>query len=444
MQQVLLPALAIPCDLIAVNGKGYNPLAASRFAAGLLPKPAAKPLLPPAPVSPDERAILASLIAAALAPRAAGVLLPAPFQWAERENRRRMQQYESELNRQLKEAQLQVERLKARTPIEVEQIREAGRAAERTQQQPKIDAEVGKIQAETQNLQQRTEQAAQRLPVEISLRIADLLQRAGDEKVGAEERRMMIGYARYLMQQYGVDLKDFLPAETQASPAQARAAAQAVGEAAQAEQALASAERMREEAETERQERPLRLEERRARIRLIQAQELTERMQPQLMQARIQEIRANIAQGWQNLRLRAQALQNAIQRQDWNEARGVVEAIGKSRAFWERQVQELRKALGITQERTEYITPRDPQSGATLAPYRQITRTTTLPDLSRIAQSDPRYPLVQQLREAERLANFYRQSEQILNERLMKRRGIRVRWIPMPDGTQIPVWEEEN
>lgn len=387
-------------------------------ALSLLPTPKAKPNPlsmpePPAPVEPDERALLASALAALVAPRAAGQLLIAPFQWAERENRRRAQQYESELNRQLRLAQIETERRKAETPILVEQIREAGRAEERKQQAPKVAAEVSKIEAETEATRQRTDQAAQRLPVEIAGRIAALLERAGDEKVGAEERRMMIGYAKYLMHEYGVDLKDFLPAETQASPAQARAAAQAVSEAAQAEQALATAQQRREEAETERQERPLKLEERRARIELITAQALTERMQPELLRARINEIQANIAQGWQGLQLRAQSLANAVRSQNWRQARDTFEGISKSRAFWERQAQELEKAITVEQE-IEYY---DRNTGQRIRERRRVPNPNAPADLRQRAQ------------EARRLANEYRR----LEESALQGLGVRA---PQPQRSQ--------
>lgn len=429
-------------DLIVVKRKG-NPLQAGRqFALGLLPKPSASLLLPPAPkpVEPDERAILFSALAAALAPRAAGQLLIAPFQWADRQNRKLAEQYEQELNRRLKAAQLGIEQQKAQTPVVVEQIRSQDRAAERALNRPLIEARIGETQARTGEIEQRTEQAARRMPLEIQRDINQMLLTAGKPETPPELRQFILGQVQQLYREYGIETPTPLPTQVSPSPAQQREEAAATRELAQAKESEAQAALTQERAITEQQVRPLELQERRARIRLIQAQELTERMQPQLLQARISEIRANIAQGWQNLRLRAQALQQAIQRQDWNEARGVVEAIGKSRAFWERQVQELRRALGVSVQQELYTPASDRQAPAS----RTVQRSTTLPDLNRIPQNDPRYPLVQQLREAEKLANFYRQSEQLLNERLLQRRGIRVQWITLPDGTQVPVWEEEN
>lgn len=389
------------------------------------PKPQADALQPPKLVEPDERALLASALAALFAPRAAGQLLIAPYQWAERENLKRARQYESELNRQLRLAQIDAERLKAQTPIVVEQMRSAERRAEREAEAPKVEAETEKVRAETQRIQADTQRALQRLPLDVSRDITNLLLKAGDEKVGADERREILAYARYLMRQYGVDLSEFLPQEVQASPAQARAAAQAVGELAQAEQATASAERQREEAETERQERPLKLEERRARIRLIQAQELTERVQPELMRARIQELRANIAQGWQGLRLRAEGLQLAIRRQNWAEAQDLLEGISKSRAFWEQQARELERSITIEQETESY----DPETGKRIRARRRV--------------ADPNAPaeLRNQAAEARRLADEYRRAEEAMQRRLGKP-ATRTRQLQVPGVGNVQVEED--
>lgn len=391
----------------------------------LQPRRALFDLVPPQPDQPSERALMMASLAALFVPRAAGTLLMAPYLAAERETLRRQQAWQQALDRQLRLAQLETERRKAETPIIVEQIREAGRAAERDLQTPKVQAEVRKLEAETEATRQRTQQAAQRLPVEIAGRIAGLLERAGDERVGEEERRMMIGYAKYLMNEYGVDLKDFLPAETQASPAQARTAAQALQEASEAQRAAASAELLQEQAQTERELRPLRKEQAQARIQLIRAQELTERMQPELLRARIREIQANIAQGWRGLALRAQSLNLAIQRQDFAQQRQLLEQLSKSRAFWERQASELEKALRVEVEQQV-------QGAGETALITTRTR--------RLDPAQER-ELRDRLAEVRRLADNYRQLEQSLQNRLLNKPAPAKpkRQIRLRDGTVVEV-----
>jgi hypothetical protein len=385
-------------------------------------------LAPPQQVSPDDKMLLASAIGALLAPRAAGVMLSAPYRWAERENLKAQQAYMQALDRALKLAQIGVESRRAEAPITVAQIESETRRslaeAQAEADREEREARTRKLQAEAEQIATATEKSRQKLPLEISTSIANLLLRAGDERLSPEERGQLLGYARYLLKEYGVDLSEFLPQDVQPSFVQQRTEAQAQSESARAEESKARTELVQEQAKTERELRPLRVQEKQARIRLIQAQELTERIQPDLIRARIQEIRNNIAMGWRGLALRAQSVQAAIDSRQFEQARRLLGDISKSRAFWERQASELEKSLRVYEER-EVVGTGEQQA------VRVRTRGV---DAATAAELRAR------AEEARRIANEYRRAEEALMRKLGAVSPSKSRQrIRLPDGTVVEV-----
>ncbi len=336
-----------------------------RFARSLLPKGSVKGVVPSVPsvqsfrVSPDSAHLVASALLALAAPRAAGVLLSAPYVASEREAERLGQEAEREFMRQLQLARLGVEHQKAVAPIEVERLRGSLRREEMALDSAVKEASAKKLEAEARKAESEAERQRAKLPVEIAQQIGSLLLRAGDPALSASERGMLIGYARRLMEEYGIDLERYIPSELSLSPRQSEALARAEAAEAQAELSRARAEASREEAESERALREPRVEElrsraelNRAQIRLIEARELTERVKPDLLRAQIEQIRNNIALGWRNLAIRSRAVEASIADRNMTQLRQLLRDVSVSRAFWEKQALELEKAARTYVEQT--------------------------------------------------------------------------------------------
>lgn len=315
------------------------------------------------------RQYLASAIAALLVPQGAQYFLQAPQVWLARAKADRARQAENAWKQKMDIERLRVDEMRARSPYDVARINSSGRDADRDLRRRELDeikipeatASIAKTGAETERLQvevpkissetDKTRAETARIlqdnslePLERYAKISnELWQTYGGENATPEAQSAIRGALAEIAKVLNLTMSQIQ--ETGVSRAQ---------QEADADIRLKDSSTLlnQESAETERVMRSANLAKTEAQTRLIRAQELTERQQPAILQARLRQIDANIAQGWRSLNLQEAKLNEAIRSNNTKTQRELYDRATNQIKFWVQQRDQLRMAAG--EQRNEF------------------------------------------------------------------------------------------
>lgn len=337
------------------------------------PPTAAEPMLPPAPPAAElqitPKQYLASAIAALLVPQGAQYFLQSPGIWLARAKADRARQAENAWKQQMDLERLRLDELRARSPYDVARIESSGRDADRDLRRRELDeikipeatASIAKTGAETERLQvevpkissetDKTRAETARIlqdnslePLERYAKISnELWQTYGGENATPEAQSAIRGALAEIAKVLNLTMPQIQ--ETGVSRAQ---------QEADADIRLKDSSTLlnQQSAETERVMRSANLAKTEAQTRLIRAQELTERQQPAILQARLRQIDANIAQGWRSLNLQEAKLNEAIRSNNTKTQRELYDRATNQIKFWVQQRDQLKMAAG--EQRNEF------------------------------------------------------------------------------------------
>lgn len=343
----------------------------------VIPPTAAEPVLPPAPPAADNNAelqitpkqYLASAIAALLMPQGAQYFLQAPHIWLARAKADRARQADAAWKQQLELDKLRIDELRARSAYDVAQLESSGRDADRDLRRRELDeiklpessasmaktgaeterlrVEVPKIGAETDKTRAETARILQDNSLEPLERYAkisnQLWQTYGGENATPEAQSAIRGALAEIAKVLNLTVPQVQ--EVGVSRAQLEA---------DADIRLKDSSTLlnKESAETERVMRGANLAKTEAQTRLIRAQELTEKQQPAILQARIRQIDSNIAQGWRSLQLDQARFDETARSNNAKEQRDLYDRATNQIRFWVNQRDQLRMAAG--EQRNEF------------------------------------------------------------------------------------------
>lgn len=297
------------------------------------------------PVKPGKKQLLGAAIGAVLFPRGGHAFLASPMQWAQTQAALRESQTRNALESLLKIAALNVEQVKATAPVEAAKLREEGATTRHRQQieleqrrleevdKPRAEAERQRTEAERQRTEAQTAETLQRTALSPAERYTRLVERyaeyLGSERYTPQGDEAFRRALAMLAEQIGAQAPPAtLP--PQPSPAQ--------------QQALAQSELAKERAATERELREPRKQQLQARTALIKAETLLAAARAEEVKANMAALRQRVAQGWANVRLRAQTLVLAQQRANDKLLTALVRNASMTVQNIDKQIAELRKA----------------------------------------------------------------------------------------------------
>lgn len=296
------------------------------------------------PVKPSKKQLLGAAIGAVLFPRGGHAFLASPMQWAQTQTALRQSQTRNALDSLLKIAALNVEQVKATAPVEAAKLREEGATTRHRQQiqleqrrleeidKPRAEAERQRTEAERQRTEAQTAETLQRTALSPAERYTRLVERyaeyLGSERYTPQGDEAFRRALAMLAEQIGAEAP---PATApQPSPAQ--------------QQALAQSELAKERAATERELREPRKQQLQARTALIKAETLLAAARAEEVKANMLALRQRVAQGWANVRLRAQTLVLAQQRANDKLLTALLRNASMTVQNIDKQIAELRKA----------------------------------------------------------------------------------------------------